>query len=285
MYYLNRAGAKAIKKDAHLQLKENISRAMAVLCISLFIATLFLMINQLVMSILGRLTGSAVTQFSSWESFYMHYTSSSMKIVYVAAVVVAFFDFLLVSPLNLGICKWYFLMATRGSLQVGNVYSYYKGNDKYTGAVAFELNRLIRLAVFFVISFLPSAFCIGWAFKIARSGAVLEDENAKRMLIIGIALAFVGIAAYIFLSLRYFLARYIYVSGLSKSVAGCFSKSAKMMKGNKGRVVEMAASLIGWYLLCLFIFPVAYVIPLHSACMANCARAFISESQTNEEQQ
>ncbi len=66
---------------------------------------------------------------------------------------------------------------------------------------------------------------------------------------LGIVLWIGGMALYFVLAFRYALLHYLFLDDSQMGVLAAYKESARMMKGNKGRMLYISLSFIGWILL------------------------------------
>lgn len=85
----------------------------------------------------------------------------------------------------------------------------------------------------------------------------------------------------IIISLGLSLCNYIIVDNSELSAMEVIKKSWAMMKGHKGEYLVYELSFLGWILLCIFIFPVYYVIPYMNVTFA----LFYEQLRKNEIQE
>ena len=97
------------------------------------------------------------------------------------------------------------------------------------------------------------------------------------MIILGAALAIIGVCVYAAVSLRFFFAKYLYCGDYGYDAKDCLNYSFKYMKGHVGSVLSVILSFAGWFVSCIFVLPLAYVIPFYNASMAACAQDIIDE--------
>lgn len=281
---------KALKKEAKTQLADNYTRALAVLCVSLLFSALFLMVDQIFNSFLN--TDANFLIFSESQADEGNLAVALLGAVgeaiinpsFLIAAIIAVFNFLITAPLKIGTSWWYYSLAANGNLQVGNVFAFYRSNSFYTSSIIFEIKLFLKKTVYALLSFSPAVIALIMAFE--RDGGeytLKPDSEGETILLVSVALAAAGIVLYIFLSLNYFLSRYLFAIGECEKVNDAFDRSRVIMHGDKSTVVSMVVSLIGWYILCVFfIIPLGYVIPLHNACMARCARDILEKHKGYE---
>lgn len=268
---------KGIRREAGGLLTDNWNRALSTLCLSLLALSAFLLFNQLVTGLIGMVekietqTGDAA-QMQTLVDYFAYYRERGFTLSYTVSIVLAAFYFMFASPLNLGITRWYQSLAQCGDLKVGQVFHYYRGNDRFIDALVFELSRVGRKILVGALSFAPSIVCFGIALSAAAEGV---SQRSMQMSIAGAALLLVGLLVYALVVLRWFVAKYIFVAGIRQSVGHCFSTSAQYMKGCVGKVLKVVLSFVPLLLTCVLVVPAVYVIPLYNAAMAACAQDII----------
>ena len=264
-----RITSTGIKREARGLLANNWSRALGALCIYLMVLALFMQISQLVTDLIRQYGPTAGTThtLNSFADYYSYFTSMDAFLNIGVAVMLAAFFFLLSSPLSLGITYWYRKLSLLEGLQVGQIFHYYQSNELFFGAVIFQgLHTLARLGIA-VAAFLPAVICFSFAYS---SGSTV-------LVVLGIILAVVGLFGYGVVSLRFFFAKYLYCGEYGYGAMDCLRYSAKYMKKHVGSVLSVIVSFAGWFASCVFILPLAYVVPFYSASMAACAQDIIDE--------
>ena len=269
--YISPKGSRRVARGL---LTDNWSRALAVMCISLFALTIYLLVEQLVLTLVDKaamLSGTLVeTELATVADYYAYYTGAGFRLQYIVALVLTVFYFLIVSPLKLGCVGWYQSLAQVGSLQVGQVFYYYHSNDRFTEAIIFELNRIGRHVLFGGLSLAPSIVCFGLA--ISRTADPGYTGSVAGLVAAGCLLLVAGFIIYMLIVLRFFLAKYLYVSERRYSIGECFKLSVRCMRGCTGQMLGVRLSFGPQFLLCLLVVPAAFIIPMFNTTMAACAQ-------------
>jgi len=280
---------KGIRREAQGLLNDNWSRAISVLCLFLMTITLFMMLNQLVLSLVSNSTqlsdtASQIDFPKTTAEFEEYFSSQKVRLDLTISAVMALFYFMLFSPLSLGIVNWYQSLAICSNLQVGQIFYYYRTNELFLSALVFELSRLVRHLIVLAISLAPSAICLGVAFNYSLDGAsVSQSQMVVPLLISGAALAFVGLIVYAVIILRWFIAKYLFVGGHGYGVEDCFRYSNKYMKGNIGKVLRIYISCIPMWFLGVFVLTLIFIIPMTNAILAATAQDIIDEHMSTNE--
>ncbi|MBQ4313778.1 MAG: DUF975 family protein [Clostridia bacterium] len=267
---------KGIKRETRTLLTDNWTRAMAIVCISLFALMTVMLANQFATALIERILhieqdyNIAANDLSAYIENLRENNASL-----IVSAIIAVFYFLLVSPLNLGCVKWYQSLSKGDSIQVGQIFTYYRDNIRFIKAIMFELRRILLHVFYALLSMIPAIVCVVYSYSAYKS----DNASLARMLAIA-ALAFLiaGIIVYVLLVLRFFLAKYLYVGGYGYGIGNCFQTSTRYMRGNAGRVLALIFSFAGWFVLSLLIFPLAVTIPYFGASMADCAQNIIDEN-------
>ncbi len=265
----NKITPKGIKREARGLLANKWSRALGALSIYLMVIVLFVQIHQLVTSLLSEYgpAAAARTGLDSFGDYLAYYTSGTAGMNLLLQLALVAFYFILSAPLSLGITYWYRKLTLLENIQVGQIFHYYQSNDLFFSAVIFQaLHTVIRLA-FAIVSFLPSAVCLGIAYG--------SGNRSMPLIIASAVLALIGLLVYGALSLRFFFAKYLFCGEYGYDAMDCLRYSAKYMKGHIGSVLGVVISFVGWFLSCVLILPLAYVIPFYNASMAACAQDII----------
>ncbi len=268
---------KGIKREARGLLTNNWSRALGGMVIYLMVLVLFIQASRLVVALLGDFGPAASAKsadLNSFQDYLAYFTTGGMGINLLLMAVLALFFFVLSSPLALGLTYWYRSLSQLGNLQVGQIFRYYESNDRFFNAVIFQGISAVLNILIAIVSFLPSVVCFAFAYV---RGASSEGTSSVLLLALGAVLALAGVFIFLALSLRFFFARYLFCGDYGYGAIDCLKYSNKYMKKHIGSVMGVILSFAGWFISCIFILPIAYVIPFFNAAMAACAQDIIDE--------
>lgn len=268
---------KELRTEGSGLLKDNWVRAFAVFTSRVLGAAIFLMVDNLISTVVVNTVAMSnsnmptPTAYSGIRQYIEYRMGRGILPQDIVTVVLAIFYFLFISPLTLGCTRWYHSLAMCDNLQVGQVFHFYRGNDRFVEALVFELNRLERHVAAILLSFAPSAACLGAWIYITRA-QLTEYEQFRFPLLIGAAaLAVVGLIVYALWIIRYFLAKYLIVSDRKMEIADAFKTSVSYMKGMHGKVLRLILSFFPMFLMCVFLAPAFVVFPIYETTMAACA--------------
>ena len=268
---------KSSRQVGRSLLKDNWTRAAAVFTAGMFGVVVFILFNNLITALIDKVmtldktTDAANSAVSTANEFASQF--GGFKLSYAITLVLAAFFFMFISPLTLGSTRWYHSLADCSNVQVGQIFYYYRGNERLVEALVFELKRLEKHLGTLILSFAPAAACFGFSVSYAKDAS--RAGMVMPLRIAGAALIVAGIIFYALWITRYFLAKYLMVSDRGFEVADCFKVSTRYMRGMHGKVIRVILSFIPYFLTCVFIAPAVIVIPMFDTTMAACAQDII----------
>ncbi len=292
--------SKSIKNTAKAQLAQNWSKAYAAMAIILMVTLCVFLAEQLVNSLLvnvGMINDTSMPEdaFASIANFsdaiVKKVLSRDFFAIQLITIFFVVFRFLVISPLKQGNIKWYYSVAKGSKTYLTKLFLYYHSNSAYISLLLFKISFALRKIAFGVISFAASIASLSlsvYQFSAYVSTNSADDKRkAILYLIIAAFLFFLGLIMYLLLTLKYFLADYLFVSlkdfnGGFKMINSCFSLSKEMMNGQWGRVISLGISFIPLILSCIFIFPILYVYPYMQSSFAALARSIIKTAKNKE---
>lgn len=256
--------SRKIKENALCSLKSHWGRAIGILFFVMGITVVFWMLEYL-FSLLTRMTSpaEAMLTLDLWGG-QLH-ISSSMAVITATFLVVSF---AVLSPLQLGVKKWYCGQISGESPPILTILDYFYNWKKLFSAILLRLSVWIRRVLWGVLFAIPSVLL----------GAVLLRiqwplYGMQALLFIALSVLLVAVTVlmgvlWYFVTLRYYLADYIFVMQEGTSVRKAVKDSVKIMKGSKRVLFGLQLSLLPWYLTTVFLIPVIFVTPYYSASMA-----------------
>lgn len=165
----------------------------------------------------------------------------------------------LILPLKLGIKRWY--RGINGEhLPLSFAFSYFKSWREYRNAVSYCLVKTVIYFISFALPLLPSIAIV--AFLETR----LNTENRALGVLVGtlIVLAVIlGVTAMfysLYIMASFLLCDYLYMEKPSNAVRAVIL-SQKMMKNNMLSLIKLIFSMIPYYIFCMALFPIPFIVP------------------------
>ena len=268
---LKEVSVKALRTEGSGLLKDNWVRAFAVFTSRVLGAAIFIMLNNLITTVAGRYFADIgysemVPSIANIQQYIDFRSQHPFVIQDAVSVVLLVFYFMFISPLVLGCTRWYHSLAQCDNLQVGQIFHFYRGNERFVEALVFELNRLERQVAAILMCFSPAAACTGLG--VYFSTVPERAHLTFPLLIAGGALVLAGLVFYAFWITRYFLAKYLLVSERKIDVHDSFKTSVTYMKGLHGKVIKVFLSYVPMFLTCILLAPSFMVFPAYDSTMA-----------------
>lgn len=170
----------------------------------------------------------------------------------------------------------YYLKKAKGEKSEGKDVFFYFRPKNIPSLAVFYLNYWLRRLLIAVLCFFPFVAAILYLFYYINQGrASLFVSGA--LLVSALAFAVNGIFFFYRLSSFLFLARYCFSSGSFINFRKLFDFSYCRLEGKRGIVLRKKLGFIGWFISCIFIFPVAFVRSYYMETMAKLANELMSD--------
>lgn len=162
---------------------------------------------------------------------------------------------LLLMPSVLGYLKM--MYTEKDEYEMSDVTYYFSSFKNYSKAVTFIFSFILRLAIPGFIFFSP---------VIAYIVYININKETISPYIIG-ALIVVSSILLLLYSIKYFLSVKLFCDDDSKNCGYYFSTSKMIMRNHRWDVVKLTLSFSLWFLLCITILPMIYVVPYFTQTM------------------
>lgn len=266
-----------LKREARSQLAGHWPQALAVTAVYLAASLLFAVLQEG----LSVLTGAIPLEVALGEASFTGLADTPLSVAVDTAVTVL--QLVLLTPLVLGMVKWFFRRAQGEEVSIAVMFEYYTRGEQFVRALAFLANGLIRVLAWGCVSFLPGAACLAVASYQKRVFSPSPQVAAGLWEPLGVVLLGLGFLLFIPMMLRFFLAPFLFVEDSSLSAGMCYRLSVQNMRFFRGHLFSLICSFIGWLLLCLFSFPLLFVYPYFAAALSNSAKWILFENHRAEE--
>ena len=248
-----------VKQQARLTLKNNWPAAIIVMVIAL----IPLVLNDCATTMLSCLIAMTVKD-----------AQLSEVIVYSAGIPLELILGFLLSPSINGFVRAYYMCAKTGTMDPADAF-YYFAKGRYAPALKLNLSLFFRLLIPAIIFFAPQT-----AFQILHETLwkdVFSDQTLYNILYFFITV--LSSSAFILYSLRYFTIYAVSIDTEPSSNKEIFRTNRQIMNGRTGASAGLIASFIPWFILCLTVLPLIYVIPYLTQSLCISAK-WIKEAYT-----
>ena len=260
------------KQNAKRALRERWGGAIAVVVMLCAVFLLFSIFENMVTIFFG------LPDF--WQIMDFLQRGTPLPAAAVSSIVVssafAIISFLVLTPLRLGFTNWLYQLTGGQPREISSLFFFFDTPRLFLKAITLRICIVIRLFFWAVICLLPAVVFTVFGNYLAFSGDSYADHAlAAAGIMLGSVLTLLGLAAFWLASFRYFLAGYLLCADPDLGVRTVLRLS---VQGTRGRISKLAGfqlSFFGWYLLCLTVLPILYVVPYVGASCAIFARYLI----------
>lgn len=187
-----------------------------------------------------------------------------------------FFLLSVYGAIRLGTKRFFFRKAQRKNPTSKDIFFYFRPKNFFR-CIFYSLRiGLIRLTVFlFCLS--PCGVCLYFVYNFSLSG--VSALVCLSLFATAVCLFINGMIFYLSFFSSFFLCDYYFIEGSFVSFSHLLASSQKMMLHRKSLLMKLRLSFIGWFLLCVFLFPIPYVWSYYNQCLAVAAGDFMKEKK------
>lgn len=195
-------------------------------------------------------------------------------IVAVCCLLLIFSAFLIYSSARYGSDRFFLRKAQNQGASVKDFFCYFHPKRAFS-AFFFELRFLtLKLAAaLFCLS--PAILCFLMLLNLWKSTASVKVSVILLFSFVAFLINGIIFTSKIYSSL--FLARYYYIEGKFVSFSHIISSSQSAMKEHKHTLRQLKLSFLGWFFLCLLIFPLGYVYSYYNQTLGVAANEFMNK--------
>lgn len=170
----------------------------------------------------------------------------------------------------------YYLKKAKGEKTEGKDILFYFRPKNIPSLAVFYFNYWLRRVLIALLCFFPFIAVMLYLFYYINQGrASLLVSGA--LLFSALAFAVNGIFFFYRFSSFLFLARYCFCSGNFSNFRKLFDFSCRRLEGKRGIVLRKKLGFIGWFISCIFIFPVAFVRSYYMEALAKLASELMAD--------
>lgn len=177
---------------------------------------------------------------------------------------------LLLTPSILGYLKM--MYSEKDEYEMSDVVYYFTCSKRYTKAITFIFSYVMRIALPALLFFLP---VIAYIVYIDYKKATISPYILGALIVVSAILL-------LFYSIKYFLSVKLFCDDDSKNYGYYFSTSKMIMRNHRWDVVKLTLSFSLWFLLCITILPMIYVIPYFVQTMCISGKWFYELSRDGQ---
>ncbi len=250
-----------VKYNAKNAMRNHYGKAVAILLILFAVGMIFFLFNALFIRILNM---QSFSRMFLYRITFFGQTAIVNIAEPIVCAVSAVFAFIAITPLMLGVTRWYYHLTDGKADEVSSIFDYYVSGRMFFRSLWFAFHMGVRRVFWYLLFMLPGCAL----FSVSAWMYWYFDINNENVVMMGMVLfmlaAFITVVMALLctiFSLRYYLADMIVVSDDKISTFQAVRQSVRYMKGNRVDIFIFGLSFLPWILLCVFIVPIVFVVP------------------------
>lgn len=247
---------KNIKSDSLLALKSNWLKVIGITLVWLTIFLMCFIIETFVYALLSVNNTKLIIDDN------IMFQIECLPTLVIASAIISLVYFAIFSILKTGDLFWNYSTIHGMDNDFYIIFNYYSTLKKILKSWCISIQIFIRKFFWVSILLLPS-IVIGWwsTYATIYQHDVYDSILINFGYILSLLLAIVSIIICVIFLQRYFLTRYLIVSGECTKVRQAIKLSIKIMNGKKIDFILLLLSFSGWILSCILIIPIFFVFP------------------------
>lgn len=193
---------------------------------------------------------------------------------------------LLLSPLQLGLTRWYYTLIRGNGAPFSEVFYFFENLGRFWRAVWHTVQLGLRSFLWSLVFFLLPGGVAGVSlWFLSTEGISPQTRSAASVgVVLACGLLFLGIALFLIFINRYALVPYLLCESDSITVAEAFQTSVRYTKHHRVLLLLFSLSFIGWYLLVPFtmFLLLLFVVPYHNAATMLLSRYLVEKNRLSE---
>lgn len=201
------------------------------------------------------------------------YVSQSKRIPLVVIILITFLLGFALSPVKNGYFRLCCKIAENREAEFRDVFYFIFGIKEYLRALSFNICILARMALFFIIGFIPF-------FILNMLNGMFVDLFAtvtanKVLYVLSELLIIAGVTYGLVQSLTLFISEFMFAQGEHGDTHSIFRTERAIRKKHHSDLIILTGTFLLWLLLCFFVLPAIYVLPYFTVSMATSSKWLI----------
>ncbi len=224
-----------VKKKAREALSIDFAQSMVVSCVLLFVFFIIVLISSLASTVAGTIG----------------------YLIIFAILITAVF-----CPLALGVLNFFRRLTWNQRDEITVIFKYFSNKHQYKRAIKFVFLQGVRYVIAAAVLYLPCV--VVWFLsneKIYSTLGVSLPVWASNLWTLNSLLGFISTMLFVFVTLKYYLSPYIFISNDDVDVSEAINMSGIISRRTGADYFGVVLSFSGWILLGVLILPLIFVLP------------------------
>lgn len=250
---------RLIKQNARRALQRHWSRAAAIALIALIFCCLFVALEMLLSAVFGL---PAFVDPLATPGFYIDDLPNVSPVAMAVTLSVAALYFLVLTPLSLGLMRWFFLLGDGKVEPTVAIFEYFLSAAQFWRALWLQIGLFFRRLLWSVLFLAAPAALIYFAGIWRQRGDTdLESVLSLGLMLVGVLLLVLLGAFLLIWLMRYYLAEYALINDGDLTAREAIRQSVRLSRGRLTELLVLELSLLGWRILDFLIVPRLFTLP------------------------
>lgn len=250
---------RLIKQNARRALQRHWSRAASIALVALIFCFLFVALETLLSTVFGL--PAYVDPFAT-PDIYLDDLPNVSPVAMAVSLAVAALYFLVLTPLSMGLLRWFFLLGDGKVEPTVAILDYFHTAGLFWRVLWLQVCLFFRRLIWSVAFLSIPAAMLYFAGLWRQKG----DTDLESVLSLGLTLSgllmLVLLGAFLLIWLmRYYLAEYALITDPQLTAREAIRQSVRLCHGRMTELLVLELSLLGWRVLDLLILPRLFTLP------------------------
>jgi uncharacterized membrane protein len=204
----------------------------------------------------------------------------------------AVLTYFIMMPLLLGMLEWYWNLTDGKKTNVGDIFAWYGSGRLYGKSLLFGLNVGVRTLLWGILTcglpyvMIYAGYYYASGIDIYRTG--VSEGEAQRfviyalLMLLGILLLLGGLLLFVYIFSRYIPAFFMMAEDNERKVRDVVKQSIAYSRPYRWEYTKFALSYIGWFLLCIAMLPLIFVVPYFFSALSIFTKHIIYSQRSKE---
>ncbi len=250
---------RLIKQNARRALQRHWSRAASIALVALIFCFLFVALEMLLSAVFGL--PAYVDPFAT-PDIYLDDLPNVSPVAMAVSFAVAGLYFLVLTPLSMGVLRWFFLLGDGKVEPTAVILHYFHAAGPFWRVlwlkVCLFFRRLLWSVAFLIVPAVMLYFADLWRQK---GDTDLESVLSLGLMLSGLLLLMLLGAFLLIWLMRYYLAEYTLITDPELTAREAIRQSVRLCHGRRTELLVLELSLLSWRVLDLLILPRLFTLP------------------------
>ena len=179
----------------------------------------------------------------------------------VVTLISAAFSLLIEIPLVIGVVRWFWLVTGGGNPSFSEIFFYFSSFSINLRSIKCAVGLFWRILLALIVCFVPYTIFVSLTTPLLYNSLGFHMPLwLDGIYVLKDIVFFFGMLVFFMICARFLLFFAPMISEPQLSVHQCFRNAAAVSKGKSLHIVCFVLSFFGWGLLCLFVFPLLFVV-------------------------